>query len=195
MACYAEAIATPSLTWSLVHQAGTMLLALAGGAAQPAWRLDPAIKQQRARMFWRLNVLDKVMALVLFRPPVFSRDVVEDVRMPTLDQLVPPIGPAASSRSDADSSAAKPMLKADNGGDGGGTTTTTTPKVFTAHFHNQMHLLSGLMADVWRCLHARDAESVPGIKAELESWHQQAVQVCGSCARFQSAKQRHMNFA
>lgn len=176
MACYAEVIATPALTWSLLHQAGTMLLAL-GGALQPSWRLDPATKQRRARMFWRLNVLDKVMALILFRQPMFSQDMIEDVPMPTVNQLVPPVGSAASSRSDAESSTAKIILKADNSG-GDGAAATTTPIVFTAHFHNQMHLLSGLMADMWRCLHARDAESVPGIKAELESWHQQAVQVC-----------------
>ncbi|PSR81525.1 hypothetical protein BD289DRAFT_454777 [Coniella lustricola] len=167
MACYAEAIATPALTWSLVHQAGAMLSAL---GIQP-WRLDPVAKQRRARMFWRLNVLDKTMALMLFRPPMFSREMVDDVPMPTLHQLVPPA--MASSKSHA-GTAATSALGADAG--------VSTPTVFTAHFYNQMHLLCGIMDRMWCCLHTRDAESVPGLKTALESWHRGAVQVLEAAA-------------
>ncbi|KAF3760244.1 hypothetical protein M406DRAFT_334922 [Cryphonectria parasitica EP155] len=150
MACYAEESSTPELCWTLVNKACSMLLALG-----IYWRVDPPTRQRRILMFWRLNVLDKALALMLFRPPSFSREVVKDMPLPTLDQLLPAQAPSAS-----------------RGG----------PILFAAHYKNQLHLFSLIVADVWQCFYGHELDMVQRTKEKLESWHQRAVQVLEAAA-------------
>ncbi len=70
MACHAEEFMTPSLCWSLITKACIMLQAL--GITH--WRLDAPTRERRILVFWRLNIMDKALALILGRPPTFHRE-------------------------------------------------------------------------------------------------------------------------
>lgn len=146
LACYVEEFMTPSLCWTLITKACVMLQAL--GITH--WRLDSPTCERRIMLFWRLNILDKALALVLCRPPTFHREIATGIALPTLDQLLP-------SQSRYPSSGAAVL--------------------FDAHYTHQMHLLSRIMADVWYCLYGQDSEDVHVIKGNLESWHRQATEV------------------
>ncbi|KAF7553504.1 hypothetical protein G7046_g7088 [Stylonectria norvegica] len=146
LACYAEEFMTPSICWSLVTKACTMLQAL--GVTH--WRLDSQTRERRIMLFWRLNIMDKTMALILCRPPTFHREMTTEIAMPALDKLV--------SSQNRHSCSGEPVL-------------------FNAHYTNQMHVLSQVMADVWHCLYGQDSASGPEVRDKLDSWHQQATQV------------------
>lgn len=148
MACYAEEYMTPSLCWTLVNKACTMLQAL--GITH--WRLDSATRERHIMLFWRLNFMDKALALVLCRPPTFHREMTTAIAMPKLDQLVPHQPEQLSG---------------------------SAPSLFVAHFTHQMHLLSRIMGDVWHCLYGQDSDNGHTIIENLESWYRQATQVPG----------------
>lgn len=146
LACHVEELMTPSLCWALITKACVMLQAL--GITH--WRLDDPTRERRTMLFWRLNVMDKALALILCRPPTFHRELTTGIALPTLDQLLPsqPYYPSSGA-----------------------------PMLFDAHYTHQMHLLSLVMADVWRCLYGQDSDDVHAIKENLESWHRQATEV------------------
>ena len=146
LACHVEEFMTPSFCWALVSKACMMLQAL--GVTH--WRLDSPTRERRTLLFWRLNVLDKALALILCRPPTFHREMTSEIALPTLDQLLP-------------SSQHRPSVGA--------------PVLFDAHYKNQMHLMSLLMADMWHCLHGKGSEDLYAIKENLDSWHRQATEV------------------
>ena len=146
LACNVEEFMTPSLCWALVSKACTMLQALGFNH----WRLDPPTRERRAMLFWRLNILDKALALVMCRPPTFHREMTTWISLPTLDQLLPS-QPYGSSR--------------------------VSSSLFDAHYTHQMHLLSQVMADAWHCLYGQDADDAHKIKENLESWHREATEV------------------
>ena len=147
-ACHVEEFMTPSLCWALVTKACVMLQALGINH----WRLDAPTRERRAMLFWRLNILDKALALVLCRPPTFHREMTTGIALPTLHQLL----------------ASQPQHPP---GD--------APALFHAHYMHQMHLLSCVMADVWHCLYGQDSHVIDAIKEKLESWHRQATEVAG----------------
>lgn len=153
MTVYAEACMTPSLSWTLVNRACTMLQTLGIND----WRLDAITRKGRASLFWRLNVMDKILALILARPPTFDRDFVKAVALPALDELLP-VPSACERQTSAGRGRAISML-------------------FPAHYTAQMHLLSRVMGDIWHCLHGRDAENIPKTKDSLESWYRHATEV------------------
>lgn len=146
LACHVEEFMTPSLCWALITKACVMLQAL--GITH--WRLDHPTRERRTMLFWRLNTMDKALALIMCRPPIFHREMTTGIPLPTLDQLLP-------SQPHYPSSGA--------------------PVLFDAHYTQQMHLLSLVMADVWRCLYGQDSDDVHAIKENLESWHRQATEV------------------
>ncbi|OJJ43531.1 hypothetical protein ASPZODRAFT_145886 [Penicilliopsis zonata CBS 506.65] len=152
MACYAEQFMTPSLCWSLVNKACTMLQAL--GITH--WRLDTATRERRILVFWRLNIMDKSLALILNRPPAFHRQLVKEIPMPTLNQLLTISSPSSSPSS--------------------------IPALFSAHYMHQMHLLSVVMADLWHCMFGRDSSDADRIKENLDSWYRQAREVLEAAA-------------
>ena len=139
---------TPSMCWSLVSKACTMLQAL--GITH--WRLDSPTRQRRIMLFWHLDVMDNALALILCRPPTFCREITATIPLPTLDQLLP-------SQSHYPSSGA--------------------PALFDAHYMNQMHLMSCVMADVWHCLYGPNPGDGHSLKENLESWHREATEVAG----------------
>ncbi len=148
LACHIEEFMTPSLCWALISKACIMLQAL--GITH--WRLDALTRERRTALFWRLNLLDKALALILCRPPIFHREMTTGIALPTLDQLLPsqPHHPSSGA-----------------------------PVLFVAHYTHQMLLLSRVMADVWHCLYGQDSDDVNAIKENLDSWHRQATEVAG----------------
>jgi hypothetical protein len=146
LACHTEEFMTPSLCWALVSKACIMLQAL--GITH--WRLDLPTRERRTMLFWRLNVFDKALALILCRPPTLHREMATGIAMPTLDQLLP----------------SQPYHSS-----------TVTPALFNAHYTHQMHLLSRVTADVWHCLYGQDSGDIRAVKQDLESWHRQATEV------------------
>lgn len=153
LACHIEEFMTPSLCWALVSKACIMLQAL--GITH--WRLDSLTRERRTALFWRLNFLDKALALILCRPPTFHREMSIGIALPTLDQLLPsqPSHPSSGA-----------------------------PVLFDAHYTHQMLLLSRIMADVWHCLYGQDSDDVNAIKENLDSWHRQATEVAGIACSF-----------
>lgn len=143
MACYADEYMTPQLCWSLISQACIMLQAL----GITTWRLDAATRERRAMLFWRLNVLDKALALILGRPPTLHRETAATVPLPSLEQLLP-----------------SQLQRGE-------------PTLFDAHYSHQMLLLSKIMADIWHCLHGLDAGKTHRVKEDLESWYSEAKEV------------------
>ncbi|KAL9076472.1 MAG: hypothetical protein Q9157_003630 [Trypethelium eluteriae] len=148
MACYVNEYMTPQLCWSLISQACTMLLAL--GITH--WHLDGATRERRAMLFWRLNDLDKALALILGRPPTLHREFAAAVPLPTLDQLLP----------------ARP-----HGGE---------PALFNAHYSHQMHLLSRIKSEVWHCLYGQDSAKIHVVRENLDSWKRQATETLEAAA-------------
>ena len=146
LACQVEEFMTPSLCWALVTKACIMLQALGINH----WRLDSPTRERRTMLFWRLNSMDKALALILCRPPTFHREMTTEIALPTLDQLLPP-----QSR--------YPF----NG----------VPVLFDAHYTQQMHLLSRVMGDVWHCLYGQSSDDIHAVKRHLESWYRQAMEV------------------
>lgn len=157
LACHVEEYMTPSLCWALVTKACIMLQAL--GITH--WRLDSLTRDRRTLLFWRLNFLDKALALILCRPPNFHREMTAGIALPTLEQLLP-------SQPHYPSSGA--------------------PLLFDAHYTHQLLLLSGVMADVWHCLYGQDSDDVNTIKENLESWHRQATEVVGIPLNFMNKR-------
>lgn len=149
LACHVEEFMTPSICWALITRACTMLQAL--GIA--SWQSDSPTRERRTMLFWRLNIMDKALALILGRPPTLHQEATLGIALPTLNQLL-------LSQPSAHHSSGVPVL-------------------FKAHYTHQMHLLSRIMADVWHCLYGQDSEDVQAIKENLESWHQQATEVAG----------------
>ena len=149
LACHVEEFMTPSHCWALITKACTMLQAL--GIAHG--RLDSLTRERRTMLFWRLNLLDKALALMLRRPPAFHREMTAMIDLPTLDQILP----------------AQPHLPSSG-----------TPVLFNAHYMHQTLLLSRVMADVWHCLYGQNSDEVNAIKENLESWYRQASEVAGA---------------
>ena len=146
LACHVEEFMTPSLCWALTTKACTMLQAI--GITH--WRLDSPTRKRRIMLFWRLNIMDKALALVLCRPPTFHRELTTMIALPTLDQLLP----------------SQPQRPSSG-----------VPVLFNAHYTHQMYVLSRVMADVWHCLNGQNHDDVHAIKENLESWHRQATKV------------------
>ena len=146
LACYVEEFMTPSHCWALITKACIMLQAL--GMAH--WRLDSLTRERHATLFWRLNLLDKALALMLRRPPAFHREMTAMIDLPTLDQLLP----------------SQPHLPSSG-----------APVLFNAHYKHQMLLLSRVMGDVWHCLYGQNTDEVNAVKENLESWYRQASEV------------------
>lgn len=113
------------------------------------WRIDKATRERRTILFWRLNYLDKALSLILYRPPSLHSSMAAEMDFPTLDQLIPSQMYASS-------------------GDA---------LLFQAHYTDQMHLLSRVMADMWQCLYGQEADKFLVVKQKLESWHHHAVEV------------------
>ena len=153
LACHVEEFMTPSVCWALITKACIMLQAL--GIAH--WRLDSLTRERRTVLFWRLNILDKALALILCRPPAFHREMTTVIALPTLDQLLP----------------SQPHLPSSG-----------APVLFDAHYTHQMFLLSRVMTDVWHCLYGQNSDEVNAIKENLESWHHQASEVAGIPSTF-----------
>ena len=111
------------------------------------WHLDAATRERRIAMFWRLDVLDKTLALILGRPPTLHRELAAAIPLPTLDQLLTGRSP--------------------HGG----------PALFDAHYSNQMHLLSRIKSEVWHCLYGQDSANIHVVRENLDSWNREANEV------------------
>jgi len=146
LACHGEEFMTPSICWALISKACMMLQAL--GVTH--WRLDAPTRERRIMLFWRLNVMDKALALNLCRPPTFHREMATEIPLPNLQKLLP-------------SESHHP--------------TSGMPALFNAHYTHQMHLLSRVVADIWNCLYGQASDDVRAVKESLESWHCQATEV------------------
>ena len=149
LACHVEEFMTPSHCWALITKACVMLQTL--GIAHS--RLDSLTRERRTMLFWRLNLLDKTLALMLRRPPIFHREMTAMIALPTLDQILP----------------SQPHISSSG-----------APVLFNAHYMHQMLLLSRVMADVWHCLYGQNSDEVNSVKENLESWHRQASEVAGT---------------
>ncbi|KAF2118827.1 hypothetical protein BDV96DRAFT_362767 [Lophiotrema nucula] len=150
MAQYLEEHITPSTYWVLMNKACVMLQAL----GSTSWRHDRSVQDQRAAVFWRLNFVDKAMALVLSRQPAIHREVAIQTPPPTVSQLLDTQPHRLSGRS----------------------------SLFYAHYAHQMHLLSHGMAEVWHCVYAPNLDQASTTKEDLESWYTQATDILKAAA-------------
>ena len=146
LACYAEEFMTPSICGMLISKACMMFQAI----DMTHSRLDAATRDMRNMLFWRLNTLDKSLALILCRRPVFAPEMATGTPLPPLEQLL--LSPPTYSAGDV-------------------------PTLFNAHYIHQMHLMSNIMADVWNCLYGRDSHKVREVTENLEKWYRQATEV------------------
>ncbi|KAK3115908.1 hypothetical protein LTR53_004296 [Teratosphaeriaceae sp. CCFEE 6253] len=153
LACHVEPFTTPSLCWMLMSTACRMLIALAVNHRL----LEPDSNERRLMMFWHLNVLDKAMAFIFPWPPALHRTTVNDLPMPTLNQILgtqpqPRPGKRASS--------------------------------FGAHHAHQIFRLSRIMAGIWCALDEHDSELQLGqvFKSGLDTWYKEAMQILEAAA-------------
>jgi len=101
-------------------------------------------------IFWRLNFLDRALALILARPPTFHREMTTAIALPTMDQLLPSQSYQAF---------------------------TGAPTLFDMHYTHQMLLLSHVIGDVWYCLYGLGFDNVHTIKENLELWYCETTKV------------------
>ncbi|KAL1599681.1 hypothetical protein SLS60_007484 [Paraconiothyrium brasiliense] len=148
MTLHAEKYLAPYACWTLVSKACIMLIALGIGTHA---HVDPTTKKQRNALFWRLNALDKSLALILSRSPNFQRDLMKAVPLPTLEELL----------------SSRPRYSTDG-----------MPILFEAHFDQQMYLLSRVQIEVWHCLPGQEAQNVVKVRKDLKSWYNEAVKAC-----------------
>lgn len=146
----------PSLCWMLSSSACRMLQAL--GVTHP--RIDAQTREQRQLRFWQLNLVDKALAVIFGRSPIFPQRMGNEVDLPTLEQIRP--------------STQHRTLDGSKG-------------YFASHLMYQKFLLSKVMADIWHCLYggieSQDLE-IESIIANLESWYEQAHKVCLNLAGY-----------
>lgn len=146
LVCYTEEFMSPSICWMLVSKACMMLQAIDIRHG----RFDAAMREMCNMLFWRLNTLDKSLALILCKPPTFPPEMATSIPMPPLEQLLH-------------------VLPSYSSGD--------APALFNAHYVHQMHLMSTVMADVWSCLYGQDSHKVLEVTESLEAWYRHAMEV------------------
>ncbi|KAI1831820.1 transcriptional regulator family: Fungal Specific TF [Penicillium roqueforti] len=136
----------PSLCWMLSTSACRMLQAL--GVTHR--RIDAQNREQRRLRFWQLNLVDKALAVIFGRSPIFPQRMGIEVGLPTLEQIRP-----------------STQHRTSDGSKG----------YFASHLMYQKFLLSKVMADIWQCLYgeieSQDLE-IESVIANLESWYEQA---------------------
>ncbi|EMC92685.1 hypothetical protein BAUCODRAFT_151097 [Baudoinia panamericana UAMH 10762] len=154
LSSHVEEFTTPSLCWMLATTACRMLQAL--GITHR--RLDERTRKRRTMMFWHLNILDKGLALVFGRPPVFHRAMGREIPLPRLDELV----------------AFKPH-----------STFQGTPVLFGAHFLHRIMGLSRLLGDFWYVLYDAETreEGIDEACEELEGWYGESMEVLEAAAK------------
>lgn len=140
----------PFLCWMLSTSACRMLQAL--GVTHRTIDAQTEIKQ-RLR-FWQLNLVDKALAVIFGRSPIFPERMTVEIGLPTLEQIRP----------------STPQRTSDG-----------SKGYFASHLLYQKFLLSKVMADIWQCLYGRiDIKEfeIESAIANLESWYEQAHKVC-----------------
>ncbi|KAL5393483.1 hypothetical protein DPSP01_000301 [Paraphaeosphaeria sporulosa] len=150
MTLHAEKYLAPYACWALISKACTMLIALGIGTHA---HIDSTTRKQRDALFWRLNSLDKALSLILSRSPIFQRDLMNAVPLPTMEELL-------STRNRLDG----------------------MPILFEAHFDHQMNLLSRVQAEVWHCLPGQETQNVDKVRKDLESWYTEATKILEASA-------------
>ncbi|KAJ5948541.1 transcriptional regulator family: Fungal Specific TF [Penicillium verhagenii] len=136
----------PSLCWMLSSSACRMLQAL--GVTHE--RIDAQTREQRRLRFWQLNLVDKALAVIFGRSPIFPQRMGIEIGVPTLEQIRP-----------------STQHRTSDGSKG----------YFESHLMYQKFLLSKVMADIWQCLYGgvecQDLE-IESVIVNLESWYEQA---------------------
>nr|POE78426.1 putative transcriptional regulatory protein c11d3.07c [Quercus suber] len=84
---HAEQYLTPSICWSLLSKACSMMQTL----ESDQWREPGSVSEPRTVLFWRLNLLDKSLALALNRVPSIAGSVAFNKPLPSLQQFMTPI--------------------------------------------------------------------------------------------------------
>lgn len=139
----------PSLCWMLSTSACRMLQAL--GVTHRM--IDARTREQRRLRFWQLNLVDKALAVIFGRSPIFTPRMSIEVGLPTLEQIRP-----------------STQHRTSDGSNG----------YFASHLMYQKFLLSTVMANIWQCLYggieSQDLEIESAI-SNLESWYEQAHKV------------------
>ena len=156
LACHVQDFHTPSLCWMVSTTAFRMLQAL--GLSNLT--MNTEAKQRRYELFWFLNSLDKLLALIFGRPPVFHRAMCEEIPMPSMQRL----------------RVFQPHLKASPQSE---TTPSSSASLFGAHVLHQMHLVSKVMGDIWYYLfddHGRPAV-LEETRENLNSWFEDTSKV------------------
>ncbi|CAI7585293.1 unnamed protein product [Penicillium pancosmium] len=144
----------PSLCWMLSTSACRMLQAL--GVTHK--RIDTQTREQRQLRFWQLNLVDKALAVIFGRSPTFHQAMVNQVSLPTLEQI-------------------RPSTKQQ--------TSDGSKGYFASHLMYQKFLLSKVMADIWQCLYGGIENQIHAIEtaiASLESWYEQAHKILEAAA-------------
>lgn len=139
----------PSLCWMLSTSACRMLQAL--GVTHK--RIDTQTREQRQLRFWQLNLVDKALAVIFGRSPTFHQGMVNEINLPTLEQIRP-----------------STQQQTSDGSKG----------YFASHLMYQKFLLSKVMADIWQCLYGGIEDQNRAIETaivDLECWYQQAHMV------------------
>lgn len=94
--------------------------------------------------------MDKSLSIILSKTPVFQRELIRRVPLPSLENLL----------------STRPRYPTDG-----------MPVLFEAHYEQQMALLSRIQMNVWHCLPGQETHDVPMVREELKTWYTEAKQV------------------
>lgn len=155
LALHIQELATPSLTWMFASTAARMLQFV--GVYHRS--LDEKTRDHRLLMFWTLNTMDKILAVIFGKPPSLHRSMSTNVPSIPIQKMLAfqPTGPVA--------------IPVGN--------TAPFQSMFGAHSMDQFHRSSVLYSDIWSCIY-EDSSNVSRIQTRLDEWHEQ----CTSVSRF-----------
>lgn len=152
LALHIQELATPSLTWMFASTASQMLQFI--GVSHRS--LDEKTQDHRLMMFWTLNTMDKILALIFGKPPSLHRSMSTRVPSIPIQKMLSfqPTGPVAVGLGN----------------------TAPFQSMFGAHSMDQFHRSSVLYSDIWSCIY-EDSSNVTRIQTRLDEWHEHCKSV------------------
>lgn len=151
LAIHFQEICTPSLTWMAVSTAARMLQFLGVNVRS----LDQKTREHRIALFWSLNSIDKILAIVFGKPPALPVSMSRTIPPVTMQQLlefqptslVPIADPSKKMQS-----------------------------TFGAHYMDHFFRSSTVTAEIWSCIF-EDPSIIDRVAVKLDDWYQQSIGV------------------
>ncbi|KAI1340154.1 hypothetical protein F5Y15DRAFT_49996 [Xylariaceae sp. FL0016] len=156
LAVHVDAFHTPSLCWMVSTTAFRMMQAL--GINTPG--LNAETKRHRSNLFWFMNMMDKGLALVFGRPPIFTQTMCAAVPMPSIIQL----------------QSFQPHMHDATHGE------SAFRSLFGAHFLYRAFLQTQIIAEVWDQVFGDATGHTPRIvvRKRLDTWFDETMTILKS---------------